>query len=97
MTKIPTQITCLTNLTNLHLGHNKIISLPEALGTLPSLSALDLSHNYFGNTYSWTWLRQTPIKNNLLYLNISHNYVSCIDILILRFVYNIKKFVLYRK
>lgn len=85
MTKLPTQIISLTKLTILNLGYNEIICLPEALGTLPSLSKLDLSHNYLGKSdqYSWIWLNQSSIKNSLSYLNISHNYVSCIDICIL--------------
>jgi len=65
-------------------GHD-ISLIPKDFGTLPSLQKLDISNNNLGqyNDYSWSWLEQTAIKNNLLFLNLSGNLVSYIIKLIL--------------
>ncbi|XP_067211182.1 leucine-rich repeat protein 1-like isoform X5 [Linepithema humile] len=77
LTKLPLQIICLKNITNLSLSNNEIVCLPIEFGTLP-LTMLDLSHNYLGKfaELSWMWLEQTRIRNTLLSLNICHNFLT---------------------
>jgi len=63
-----------------NISGNNIFLIPNDFGTLPSLQKLDISRNNLGryNDYSWSWLEQTAIKNNLLFLNLSGNLVSYI-------------------
>jgi len=68
-----------------NISGNNILFIPNDFGTLPTLQKLDISNNNLGqyNDYSWSWLEQTAIKNNLLFLNLSGNLVSYIIKLIL--------------
>jgi Leucine-rich repeat (LRR) protein len=83
LTNLPLQIIGSKNLEFLHINNNRINFLSKEFGTLP-LIKLELSHNYLGTSdqSTWTWLKQTHIRNNLLYLDISHNCVSIVHLLI---------------
>jgi len=74
------QILRLQNLRVLDLSDNKISFLPKELGTLPHLQHLVLSRNQFGKSpgFKWAWLESAPIKNSLLILDLSDNFVSYI-------------------
>ncbi|XP_072755557.1 leucine-rich repeat protein 1 isoform X1 [Anoplolepis gracilipes] len=76
------QILTLQNLKFLDLSNNKISFLPTELGTLPNLQALNLSHNNLGKSVhsKWTWLEQTPLRNNLHFLDISNNLLTKLPI-----------------
>jgi len=68
------------HLRSVNISGNNILHIPNDFGTLPTLQKLDISCNSLGqyNDYSWSWLEQTAIKNNLLFLNLSGNLVSYI-------------------
>jgi len=68
-----------------NISGNNISLIPRDFGTLSTLQILDISNNNLEqyNDYSWSWLEQTAIKNNLLFLNLSKNLVSYIIKLIL--------------
>lgn len=74
------QILRLQSLRILDLSDNKISYLPKEVGTLPHLQQLLLSQNNLGKSpgSKWAWLEQTAIKQNLHFLDISSNSVSCI-------------------
>jgi len=73
------------HLRSVNISGNNISIMPRDFGTLPTLQKLNISNNNLGqyNDYSWLWLEQTAIKNNLLFLNLSGNLVSYIIKLIL--------------
>jgi len=62
----------------INISRNNISLIPRDFGTLPTLQKLDISYNKLGwyNDYSWSWLEQTAIKNSLLILDLSGNFVS---------------------
>jgi len=73
------------HLKSVNISGNNIYLMPRDFGTLPTLQKLDISNNNLGwhSDYNWSWLEQTAIKNSLLFLNLSKNFVSYIIKLIL--------------
>ncbi|XP_030753411.1 leucine-rich repeat protein 1 [Sitophilus oryzae] len=58
----------LNKLKVLNLSNNRIESLPEELGNLPSLKELDVSHNLLGKgtLKQWSWINGFLLKNLVL-------------------------------
>lgn len=67
------------NLQILNLSENKIKFLPKEFGTLPQLIRLDLIDNLLGTSRhsTWEWL-ENSVRDNLVQLDIGHNFVSCL-------------------
>ncbi|KYN02019.1 Protein lap1 [Cyphomyrmex costatus] len=70
-------ITPWLNLTYVNLSDNKINILPSAFGKL-RLKHLNLSQNLLGtpNLTKWPWMEQCSIRNTLISLNLSNNFLT---------------------
>ncbi|KYM94563.1 Protein flightless-1 like protein [Cyphomyrmex costatus] len=70
-------ITPWLNLTYVNLSDNKINILPSAFGKL-RLKHLNLSQNRLGspNLIKWPWMEQCIIRNTLISLNLSNNFLT---------------------
>lgn len=55
-----------------------LAEVPEALGSLPCLAALDLSENQLGQAKNWNFLNSPFIRENLLELWLDHCGVSIV-------------------
>ncbi|XP_011640283.1 leucine-rich repeat-containing protein 40-like [Pogonomyrmex barbatus] len=67
------------------LQNSMIFALSKEIGNLPCLEQLDLSNNFlrYYNNHEWLWLEQIPIRNNLMYLNLSKNLLTVLPIQII--------------
>uniref|UniRef100_A0A1B6E5G5 PIF1/LRR1 pleckstrin homology domain-containing protein n=2 Tax=Clastoptera arizonana TaxID=38151 RepID=A0A1B6E5G5_9HEMI len=63
----------LPNLKTLCLSKNQLLEIPDAFGSLPNISTLDLSDNLLGSSRAWNWLTSTRIVNTLSVLNLANN------------------------
>ncbi|KYM94564.1 Leucine-rich repeat and calponin homology domain-containing protein 1 [Cyphomyrmex costatus] len=75
-------ITPWLNLTYVNLSSNKIKKIfPCAFGKL-RLKHLDLSQNLLGtpNLIKWPWMEQCSIRNTLISLNLSNNFLTRLPI-----------------
>ncbi|GKV16471.1 hypothetical protein SLEP1_g27111 [Rubroshorea leprosula] len=66
----------LPNLTNLILSSCNISQIPKFLRGLEGLKGLDLSSNKIQDIPEWMW---EVGKDTLDYLNLSHNFIMCIE------------------
>nr|CAD7589920.1 unnamed protein product [Timema genevievae] len=73
-TRFDERLLCLSKLQELNLSHNKLTSLPEALGMMPCLKILHLENNCLGESIpDWRWMNGSHIAKTLRLLDLSDN------------------------
>nr|CAD7402550.1 unnamed protein product [Timema cristinae] len=73
-TRFDERLLRLSKLQELNLSHNKLTSLPEALGMMPCLKILHLENNCLGeNIFDWRWMNGSHIAKTLRLLDLSDN------------------------
>nr|CAD7430996.1 unnamed protein product [Timema monikensis] len=76
-TRFDERLLRLSKLQELNLSHNKLTSLPEALGMMPCLKILHLENNCLGeNIFDWRWMNGSHIAKTLRLLDLSDNKFS---------------------